>query len=82
MNLALIHGEFSATDTLALLSQMIQIKIKYHESKITTDSGEEDIKARESKIKKLQHEFALLKAQIQSGQNSFKIGGNIAVTPN
>lgn len=79
MNIQLIHGTFGATDALELLTQMIQIKIQYHEQKITPESSEEDIKARESKIKMLQNELHLLREKIKSGGQSFKIEGNISV---
>ena len=61
MNIQLIQGEFSAPDALELVTQMIQLKIKYHESKIVTDTSEEDIKYRESRIKRLQKELAELR---------------------
>ncbi|MBS1535251.1 MAG: hypothetical protein JST78_09250 [Bacteroidetes bacterium] len=79
MNIQLIHGTFGATDALELLTQMIQIKIQYHEQKITPESSEEDIKARESKIKMLQNELHLLREKIKSGAQSFTIEGNISV---
>lgn len=79
MNIQLIHGTFGATDALELLTQMIQIKIQYHEQKITPESSEEDIKARESKIKMLQNELNQLREKIKSGGQSFTIEGNISV---
>ncbi len=78
MNIQLIHGAFSAQDTLALITQMIQLKIQYHEQKITTHSSEEDIKARESKIKLLQNELHQLREKVKGGQ-VFTVEGNITV---
>ena len=57
MKLQLIQGEFNPVDTLELLSQMVQVKIKYHENKIAATGNEEDTKYRESKIKHLQNEL-------------------------
>ena len=57
MNIQLIQGEFSPSDALDIITQMIHIKIKYHENKINRDSDEADIKSRENKIKKLQKEL-------------------------
>ena len=57
MNIQLIQGEFSQSDALDIITQMIHIKIKYHENKINRDSDEADIKSRENKIKKLQKEL-------------------------
>jgi hypothetical protein len=57
MEIQLIQGEFNSSDAMELLTKMIHEKIKYHENKIARDSSEEDIKFRESKIKKLQKEL-------------------------
>ncbi len=57
MDIQLIQGVFSSEDAISLIGQMIQVKIKYHENKIENGCQEEDIKAREQKIKKLQAEF-------------------------
>ncbi len=73
MNIQLIQGEFNANDALELISQMIHIKVKFHENKIAKLANEEDIKYRESKIKKLQKELFEFK-------NGFdKKGGNIKI---
>jgi hypothetical protein len=53
----LIQGQFSSADALDLITQMIQVKIKYHENKINTTNQEEDIKNREAKIKLLQKQL-------------------------
>jgi len=73
MNIQLIHGEFSPADAIDLLSQMIQIKIKYHENKINRNSNEEDIKTREAKIKQLQSELSALKTWVSSQQKNIKM---------
>lgn len=57
MNIQLIQGNFSAKDALEIVTQMIHVKIKYHESKISHNNNEEDIKFRESKIKRLQKDL-------------------------
>jgi len=57
MNLKLIQGRFSSSDALELIAKMAQVKIEYHENKICNSSNEEDIKARELKIKNLQQEM-------------------------
>jgi hypothetical protein len=79
MNIQLILGEFNAQDTLDLLTQMIHIKIKYHENKILNNSSEEDIKSRESKIIRLQKELFELREIIKSKNKNFKIDGTIKI---
>lgn len=69
MKIQLIQGEFSANDALELIAQMIQIKIKYHENKISSQSTEEDIKTREVKIKRLQEELFELRQHVKSNNN-------------
>ena len=61
MDIQLIQGVFSSEDAISLIAKMIQVKIKYYENKIEKESREEDIKAREQKIKKLQGEFYQLR---------------------
>jgi len=57
MNIQLIEGEFFANDALDLITKMIHTKIKYHEEKILKENNEEDIKMRETKIKRLQKDL-------------------------
>jgi hypothetical protein len=79
MKLQLLQGSFSPEESLRLLSQMVQLKIKYQEDKIQQDAAEEDIKWRETKIKKLQHELAELKALIQNSKNNLTLDGVISI---
>ncbi len=73
MNLQLIQGEFNANDAISILSQMIQVKLKYHENKISSTSNEEDIKYREEKIKRLQNELSEIRSNILTNKGTVKI---------
>lgn len=66
MDLQLVQGAFRAEDALELLSHMIHIKINYHEAKIALGTSEEDVKYRESRIKKLQQELADLRTSLRT----------------
>jgi hypothetical protein len=66
MELHLIDGQFSATDAIAIITQLIEVKIKYQENKIKSSHNEEDIKMREHKIKTLQKELADSRVYIQN----------------
>ena len=57
MKIQLINGNFSGQEALEILTKMIQVKIQFHEQKINEISGEEEIKMRENRIKKLQKEL-------------------------
>ena len=80
MNIQLIHGEFEAADALELITQMIHIKIKYHEGRIPQNSSEEDIKYRESKIKTLQKELFQLRAGIGLEMKTVKLDATINIS--
>ncbi len=79
MNIQLIQGEFSTPDALELVTKMVQLKIKYHENKIVTDTSEEDIKYRESKIKSLQKELAELREAMGLNNKNVKLEGTIKI---
>ena len=57
MHIQLIQGRFTAKEAMDMITEMIHVKVRYHESKITSTSNEEDIKHRETKIKRLQQEL-------------------------
>lgn len=80
MQVELIKGQFSGTEALDILTQMIQLKIKFHENKITQDSNEEDIKYRESRLKHLQHELAVIRNSLVNQHQPLQINATIHVT--
>ena len=79
MNIQLIEGAFNSNDAIELIAQMINIKIKYHENKINSQSNEEDIKTREAKIKQLQKELFELRKTINLKTNSVKVEAIIKI---
>ncbi len=79
MNIQLIHGEFGSNDALELITQMVHIKIKYHENKLNVQSNEEDINTREGKIKQLQKELFELTKTIHSKTVSVKVEATIKI---
>jgi hypothetical protein len=79
MQIQLIEGDFNKADSLELVSQMIQVKIKYHEKAIQKNSSEEDIKYRESKIKLLQDELLLVREELSKSAGNLHIQANITI---
>lgn len=79
MELQLIQGQFTSQETVALLREMVDVKIKFHERKIATAASEEDIKFREKRIKDLQAEWQQIQVQIQQNEIpvSFKAAVNV-----
>ena len=58
MNIQLIKGSFHVNDSIELMNQLVQVKIKFHEQQVNKSYNEEDIKMRESRIKQLQNDLA------------------------
>ena len=50
----LIDGAFSSVDAASILRGIIEVKVRFHEEKISRLSNMEEIKMRESRIKELQ----------------------------
>ncbi|HNU55511.1 MAG TPA: hypothetical protein PKN30_02905 [Flavobacteriales bacterium] len=79
MSMQLIRGEFKAADALDLITQMIHVKIRFHEEHIRQDSSEEDIKYRESRIKQLQKELYELRQRLDRSPTAVKLDGIIKI---
>lgn len=77
MKLQLIDGAFSPAETLELLTQLYQIKIKFHEEKVKESANEEDIKMRESKIKFLQKNLDEARAYVKKKDKHFHVESSI-----
>jgi len=80
LDIRLLHGTFSTDDALELITQMIHIKIKYHEERIDQDSSEEDIKSRESKIKQLQKDLFELREGMAAHRKTVKLDAVIHIS--
>jgi Spy/CpxP family protein refolding chaperone len=80
-SLQLIQGKFDTNDALDIISQMIEVKIKYHENKITAESQMEDIKYRENKIKQLQKQLFDTRNFLLHQQGTVAIDATISLNP-
>ena len=79
MNIQLIQGQFNAKDAIDIITQMIHIKIKFHENKITGNSTEEDIKFSETKIKRLQKELFEMRKHIEGKGKKVTVQSTIEI---
>lgn len=79
MRLKLVKGRFDKDDAVELLTQLIQVKIKFHENKIQNSQHEEDIKMREQRIKQLQKDFDEARQLILAGEKSFDLESEILI---
>lgn len=81
MNIQLLNGQFSAQDALDLLTQMVYVKIQFHENKISQSDNEEDIKIREKRIKDLQRELYDARQYIErNGYDGIGLYAGVSVT--
>ena len=74
MNLQLIQGQFNSKEAIDIITH---VKIKFHENKINSGSSEEDIKYRESKIKKLQKDLYEFRKFAEHGHDGLSIQSTI-----
>ncbi len=79
MNIQLLEGEFMSNDAIDLITQMIQVKIKFHENKINKSELEEDMKARETKIKRLQNNLLELRNSMSKLSNGVRLSSIIQI---
>jgi len=79
MVIQLIQEQFKANEAIDIITQMIHVKIKYHENKIAGNSNEEDIKNRERKIKLLQKELFEARKAMLSKKESLSIDATINI---
>lgn len=80
MNIELIDGEFNPNEALDIISQMIQVKIKFHENKIHSSQNEEDTKARENKIKQLQYQLHTVRGNVQLNPSNVRLSAHIQIS--
>jgi hypothetical protein len=79
MNIQLIEGQFGTKEAIEIITQMINIKVKYHEQKITQSSNEEDIKFREAKIKRLQKELHEFRTNLKNTEGTLTLHSIIKI---
>jgi hypothetical protein len=77
MVLNLIKGSFTTKEAQELITELIHVKIKFHENKIKLADQEEDIKMREKRIKQLQKELYEVKNYIDRKKESISLFGEI-----
>lgn len=79
MKIQLIDGGFTKADAIDILTQMIKVKIEYHENHIAKTDMEEDIKWRESKIKRLQNQLIDIRSIALDNKNTCTINAEIII---
>ena len=77
MKIQLIKGGFSGADATELITELIKVKIKFHENKISKTHNEEDVKMRESRIKQLQNELQEVRKYINAKEGTIKLESEV-----
>jgi len=77
--LQLIQGSFEKEDALDLITELVQVKIRYHENKIGRSENEEDIERREGRIRQLQMDLSKLREEFNQQNNRIAIQSNIEI---
>lgn len=80
MNIQLIQGQFKTNDAVDIITQMVHVKIKYHEDQIQHSINEEDIKMREAKIKTLQKNLYEIRKYIEQAGTYITIKSEIQLS--
>lgn len=79
MKIQLLQGSFNVAESIEILSKLIQVKIQFHEQKITKASSEEEIKMREGRIKRLQDELAEARNTIEKENKTVNLNCEINI---
>lgn len=79
MQIKILEGSFSAKEALDILTQLVHVKIRYHENKIQHLDSEEDIKMREKRIQQLQKDLYELRTFLESGKKKVNLLGSIEI---
>lgn len=78
MNINLLQGHFTARDAEDLITQLIHVKIKYHENKIgAAGDHSEDIKMREKRIIQLQKDLYEIRHYIKQHPDNINLNADI-----
>jgi hypothetical protein len=79
MKKQLISGHFSSQDALQLLTEMIHVKIRFHEGKINHQLNEEDIKMREKRIQALQKDLFDIRKEIEKSNGKVELQAELNI---
>jgi DUF4097 and DUF4098 domain-containing protein YvlB len=75
----LLKGSFTKEEAINLLTRLAEVKIRYHEGKISHSDNEEDIKMRENRIKRLQKDLYEARMYIEQKAGRVELNSEIAI---
>ena len=77
MKIQLLKGSFTPKEIEKILTELIHVKIRFHEEKIKNDDDEETIKMREHRIIKLQKELFEVRKYITNSSTNIMVDSEI-----
>lgn len=81
MNVSLLKGSFSPKDLEKIITDLIQVKIKFHENQIGNSDEEENMKMRENRIIKLQNDLTRVRTYLKEAGPVVNVEAQIVLSP-
>jgi hypothetical protein len=79
MQFNLINGTYSPLEAIEILTQMVEVKIAFHEDHILHSNDPEDIKMRENRIKELKNDLFRMRKAIEENEGRVAISATIKI---
>ena len=80
MKISLLKGSFSPKEIEKIVTELIQVKIKFHEEKIQNSDEEETMKMRENRIIKLQNDLKDVRDFIANSDSFISVDAEIVLS--
>ena len=80
MKISLLKGSFTPKEMEKLITELIQVKIKFHEEKIQISDAEETMKMRGNRIIKLQNDLKELRALLNNSETLINVDTEIVLS--
>jgi hypothetical protein len=80
MKIQLLKGSFSPKEIEKLITELILVKIKFHEDKIQNSDEEETIKMRENRIIKLQNDLKEVRSLLNNSDSLINVDAEIEIS--
>ena len=79
MKISLLKGSFSPKEIGKIVTELIQVKIKFHEEKIQSSDEEETMKMRENRIIKLQNALKEVRDFLSNSDSLINVDAEIVL---
>lgn len=81
MDLPLIDGVYPRQDAIDLLTEMVALKIRYHERQLQQGQDVEDTRHREARIRRLQEALHAAREHIQQAGSLVSLNSSVHIAP-